>query len=278
MAGGAAPGPDSMPVRPAMSAVPLPTDPALEGFLVPRPLFEPIADLRSGPFGLAGVGSRLEPTAGSKVCDANAALELLRQAAACFPRTDLFLSLIAVAGTGSERCLLRLVETAGRAGLPLSRLVLDIEGAVPGEAERAGLLSVLDRIREAGVRLSLSRAGLSETGLELAIEARPDYLRVAAPLVTGCTDDFYKQAVVESIAALGWKLGAAVVAEGVASLAEATVLGNLGVSFALGPYFGPPLEAPALRDRLAAGLVPLSIPPAAARAASGAPAPVEEEP
>ena len=228
-----------------------------------RLLFQPIADIRKDPCLLGGVACALGRMPASGEEERSRAVEVFHRASCFVPQVDVFASLTGLTGPSALLHLPWLLSAAEESGIALSRLVLDIQGPFPLSPVSAELVRALDGVRARGVRISLSRAGLSEEGLEMTLESRPDYLRIAGALVTGCASEFYKQAIVESIAELAWKFGASVIAEGVAGKRDLALLRQLGVAYALGPLFSQPLETHALGDRLLRGSLPLELPPMA---------------
>lgn len=77
--------------------------------------------------------------------------------------------------------------------------------------------------------------------------------------MAGCGGDFYKRAIVEAISRLAWKFGALAVADGVATASDAATARDLGVSYALGPWAGPPLDVLALAGGIRAGTFPFVV-------------------
>jgi EAL domain-containing protein (putative c-di-GMP-specific phosphodiesterase class I) len=174
------------------------------------------------------------------------AVRALREAAAAAGDVDVFVVLEGVAGTAAATVLPAILNGAEEAGIALTRLVVDVGGPFSEPLAGDDILETIESTRGRGVRVSISRAGLSETGLEMLLGMRPDFLRIAATLVSGCGSDFYRQAIVETISGLAWKFGASVMAEGVLDEQDARWLSAAGVPLGLGPYFGEPL-GPAAR-------------------------------
>lgn len=233
-----------------------------------RPLLQPVIDLRGTACRLAGLTCSLDvgPTPGLSASART--VRTLAAALGAAAGADVFVSLAGVAGTAAATVLPAILNGAEEAGLPLNRLVIDLGGPFPEPLAGDDILETIESTRGRGVRVSLSRSGLSESGLEMLLGTRPDFLRVAASLVSGCGNDFYRQAIVETISGLAWKFGANVLAEGVVDERDARWLAGAGIGFACGPFFGEPLEPAALRLRLLEPSLPFD--PRPDQAAGGA--------
>jgi len=217
---------------------------------------QPVIDLRGSGYQLAGLTFSLDVSSTSGASSSERTVRALREAVEAAAGVDVFVSLDGVAGTAAATVLPAILNGAEEAGVPLSRLVVDLGGPFPEPLAGDDVLETIESTRGRGVRVSLSRAGLSESGLEMLLGTRPDFLRVAATLVSGCGDDFYRQAIVETISGLAWKFGANVLAEGVLDERDARWLAGAGIAFACGPYFGEALDLDAFRARLLDPAVP----------------------
>ncbi len=211
-----------------------------------RSLLQPVIDLRGPGYRLAGLTVSLDVSPTSGTSSPARTVRALSEAVEAAAGLDVFVSLDGVAGTAAATILPAILNGAEEKGVPLNRLVVDLGGPFPEPLAADDILETIESTRGRGVRVSISRAGLSESGLEMLLGTRPDFLRVAASLVSGCGDDFYRQAIVETISGLAWKFGASVLAEGVLTERDARWLAGAGIGFGCGPFFGEPLEPDAL--------------------------------
>lgn len=216
----------------------------------PRLSLQPVIDLRGPGYRLAGLTFSLDVTSTPGASSPARAVRTLAEAMEAAAGADAFVSLDGVAGTAAATVLPAILNGAEGAGLPLNRLIVDLGGPFPEPLVGDDILETIESTRGRGVRVSISRAGLSESGLEMLLGTRPDFLRIAASLVSGCGDDFYRQAIVETISGLAWKFGAGVLAEGVLDERDARWLAGAGIAFGCGPFFGEPLDPDAHRARL----------------------------
>ena len=72
----------------------------------------------------------------------------------------------------------------------------------------------------------------------MILDTRPDYFKIDGYFVRGCRSDFYRQAVLESIAGLAARFGARVIAESVEDEAELATVTRLGIDLVQGWLFG----------------------------------------
>lgn len=248
----------------------------------PRLPLQPVIDLRGPDYRMAGLAFALDVTSVAGISSPTRTVQALIEAVEAAAGADVFVSLDGVAGTAAATVLPAILNGADAAGVPLNRLVVDLGGPFPEPLAGDDILETIESTRGRGVRVSISRAGLSESGLEMLLGTRPDFLRVAASLVSGCGDDFYRQAIVETISGLAWKFGASVLAEGVLNERDARWLAGAGVGFACGPFFGGPLAADASRACLPAPAPTADPHPATAEGRPGAAPPrcltTQEEP
>lgn len=245
-----------------------PAEPPSESLRLQR-----VVDLRGSTHRLAGYSCSLAVSAIGGRDSSIRAVRALREAVAVAGDLDVFVVLQGVTGAGAATVLPAILNGVEEAGVALTRLVVDVGGLFSGPLAGSDILEMIESTRGRGIRVSISRAGLSETGLEMLLGMRPDFLRIAATLVSGCGSDFYRQAIVETISGLSWKFGASVLAEGVLDERDAHWLSFAGVSFGLGPHFGEPVGHAAL-PACPARQPPLSDPsPATADDRPGSPVP-----
>ncbi len=130
-------------------------------------------------------------------------------------------------------------------GLPAGRLVIEVvEHARPWDT--AAFQKGLERLRRQGVRIAVDDVGLGEANLLMILSCRPDYLKIDRYFVHGARADFYRQAVLTSIAQLARPFGARAIAEGVETEADLQAVRAVGVDLVQGYLFGEPCAAAVL--------------------------------
>lgn len=116
----------------------------------------------------------------------------------------------------------------------------------------AALKRFVDQYRERGFLIALESLGDGNSNLERIAVLRPDILKLGEGLVGRLDGDFFQQQIVKSLSALSHKLGALVVAEGVATENQALAALDLGVDMLQGDLCRPE-DWQGLIARLAAG-------------------------
>jgi len=104
----------------------------------------------------------------------------------------------------------------------------------------ASFQDVLDQVRKARMRIAIDDAGSGYSGLETILHLKPDYIKVADSLVRNLHADPIKREIIASLAAIGKRIGATLVAEGIEVEAERKTLVDLGVEFGQGYLLGRP--------------------------------------
>ena len=95
-------------------------------------------------------------------------------------------------------------------------------------------------MRGAGLKIAIDDAGSGYSGLEAILNLRPDYIKVADSLVRKLETDPIKQEIISSLAAIGRRIDATLVAEGIEREEERDALIGLGVEYGQGYFLGRP--------------------------------------
>jgi EAL domain-containing protein (putative c-di-GMP-specific phosphodiesterase class I) len=133
-----------------------------------------------------------------------------------------------------DESLPRFIHEAARTNLiDPSRLTVEIIEHLPA-CEAAAFLRALDRLRKIGVKIALDDIGLGQSNYKMILDARPDYFKIDRYLVTGAHCDTRRQAVLESIAQLAFRLNARVVAEGVEHSRDLVTVLSMGIDLIQG--------------------------------------------
>jgi diguanylate cyclase (GGDEF)-like protein/PAS domain S-box-containing protein len=135
-------------------------------------------------------------------------------------------------------------------GLAPERLSLEItESAFADDLARA--LDVLQRLKTLGVLLELDDFGTGYSSLTYVRMFPIDALKIDRSFVDGLCSSSEDAAIVAAVISMGRALGVRVVAEGVESQDQASVLQTLGCTLAQGYLFSRPVPADALAGLLA---------------------------
>jgi EAL domain-containing protein (putative c-di-GMP-specific phosphodiesterase class I) len=137
-----------------------------------------------------------------------------------------------------------------RARRVLRRMAADRGGqAVPELSEHDAvadydeLRAVLAPLRTAGLRLAVDDVGAGFSSLRHIVVTAPDLIELDRSLVAGVGEDEVLATLARSLVDLAAGLGAALVAKGVETPADAERLRQLGVGYGQGWLFGRPVPA-----------------------------------
>ena len=132
-----------------------------------------------------------------------------------------------------------------------SRLEIEItEGVIMADPVRVG--TVLERLREVGVRLSIDDFGTGYSSLAYLRRLPVDVLKIDRSFVSGMAGDARDAAVVRSAIELAHSLGLGVVAEGVEDADTYQLLRELGCDVAQGYHIARPVPASEIAAAVAA--------------------------
>lgn len=129
------------------------------------------------------------------------------------------------------------------AGLPASRIVVELtETHAVNDVDR--LLRAIAALRSLGLVVALDDLGEGFSSLKRWTEVRPDFVKIDRHFVDGLSQDPLRQQFIRSILDMARTAGCHVVAEGVETESDLSVLRELGMHSAQGYYFAKPSASP----------------------------------
>jgi len=157
-----------------------------------------------------------------------------------FPEgTKLFLNILPTAFHDPNFRAERLIKTLERCQLSPADVVFEIS-----EQESIENFSVFkearDYYRTLGFSFALDDTGSGYAGLEALLEISPDYIKMDRAFVSGVDEDPARQDMLAALLTLAGKMGAKVIGEGLNTIEELEMLGELGIHFGQGWLFGHP--------------------------------------
>jgi EAL domain-containing protein (putative c-di-GMP-specific phosphodiesterase class I) len=169
------------------------------------------------------------------------------------PRAPRFVNVnVTPASLGDESLADTVLDAALTAGISPSRLRLEVpESAGLSEVLSAG--AQLDRLREAGVSLTLDDMGSGSSSLRHISRIKVDGLKIDRSFVAGITDNERDVAVVRMLVDLAAGLGLQVTAEGIETPEQLTLLRSLGCPYGQGYLLGRPAPLLEPAPQLSAG-------------------------
>ncbi|MGO4571873.1 putative bifunctional diguanylate cyclase/phosphodiesterase [Microvirga sp. 2TAF3] len=137
----------------------------------------------------------------------------------------------------------RVLEELGRSGVPMHCLEVEVTESVflgrsAGYVERA-----LRMLSAAGVTIALDDFGTGYASLTHLKRFPSDVIKVDRSFISDLEADAEGAAIVKAVLSLGRSLGIEVVAEGVETLAQASLLWEQGCGLGQGYFFGWPMAA-----------------------------------
>jgi EAL domain-containing protein (putative c-di-GMP-specific phosphodiesterase class I) len=110
---------------------------------------------------------------------------------------------------------------------------------------------IVRTLRSAKLKIAIDDAGSGYSGLETILNLRPDYIKVADSLVRNLETDPIKREIIASLFAIGNRIGATVIAEGIEREEEREALVALGIPYGQGFLLGrPALHGPGGKKRI----------------------------
>jgi diguanylate cyclase (GGDEF)-like protein len=148
-------------------------------------------------------------------------------------------------------------STLDHTGIAAERLTVEVtEQTAVQDIDRAG--GVLQRLRAQGIHVSLDDFGTGYSSLGYLAQLPVDELKIDRSFVSGLGVRRSDDALVRSVLGLADDLGLRVVAEGVETWEQASILEGLGCRLAQGYLFARPMLAQAMDPaRIVAGSDPL---------------------
>lgn len=141
-----------------------------------------------------------------------------------------------------------------------SRIVLEVtEGVLMESTDRNRL--ILDQVRALGFKIALDDFGTGYSSLRYLCDFRFDKIKIDRAFVTGIHERKRAMTIIQSVVTLGRGLGMEIVAEGVETEAEASVMRLVGVTELQGFFFSQAVP-PEQVDRLVADLTTPAAAPA----------------
>jgi EAL domain-containing protein (putative c-di-GMP-specific phosphodiesterase class I) len=142
-----------------------------------------------------------------------------------------------------------LIQRFEQAGLPQAQLVVEITESLFME-DHALVMAELERLRTAGIRVSLDDFGTGFSSLALLRTLPLDELKIDKSFVDHVETDVNTRKLVQSVVAIGKNHGMGVVAEGVERRSQFDLLCRDGCDAFQGYLFAPPLMPEELLDYL----------------------------
>ena len=136
-------------------------------------------------------------------------------------------------------CIQLTLEAAERTGFPIDRITFEIIEAEQ-IADDDHLRRIIREYRRQGFRVALDDFGTGFSGLSRLARLQPDIIKLDRDLVAGCDTDVLRREILVALAALGRATGVELVAEGVETAEELSVVRGAGIRFVQGFFYAKP--------------------------------------
>jgi EAL domain-containing protein (putative c-di-GMP-specific phosphodiesterase class I) len=124
-------------------------------------------------------------------------------------------------------------------GMPLERLVLEVTEHATID-EYSELTDALAPLRSRGLRLAVDDAGAGFASFRHILRLQPDIIKLDMSLTRDIDTDAARRALASALIRFAHETGSKIVAEGVETASELSVLRSLGVNKAQGYFLGRP--------------------------------------
>jgi EAL domain-containing protein (putative c-di-GMP-specific phosphodiesterase class I) len=211
------------------------------------PAFQPVCEARDGALRIHYLEALIRGPRGTSIESPNVLFEYARRknraaevdlacvravlgAATALPRqVRIGINIHAATLALDPEFLNSLGDAASHFGIAPERLVVEIvEHAPPWDV--AGFRNGVAGLRAIGARVALDDIGLGHSNYMMILECRPDYFKIDRYFVHDAGNDFYRKAVLASVAQLARPFGARVVAEGVETAEDLRSAREAGIS------------------------------------------------
>jgi len=175
----------------------------------------------------------------------------IRNAAAVLPDdVAILINFLPTAIYEPSFCLKTTIAAAKSAGIEPNRVIFEVV-----ETEKVvdsnHLSSILNEYRKSGFRVALDDVGSGFAGLMLLADLNPDLIKMDRELVQGAVKSEMHRIIVRALVQIARASGCLILAEGVETEAELTLMKSFGVDLFQGFLLGRPSPLPVAESRAA---------------------------
>ncbi len=137
----------------------------------------------------------------------------------------------------------RLPELFEHIDLPIDRIVLELTDGILDE-EYSHFVAAIMPLRERGLRIAIDDSHPSAGSLSRMLHLRPDFIKLGRDVISGVDSEASQHSLAACLVDFADQIGSVLVAEGVETAEELTVLTELGFSAGQGYLLGRPSVRP----------------------------------
>ena len=138
-----------------------------------------------------------------------------------------------------ELCIRTTLAAADRYGFPIEQIIFEITESEKVD-DLAHLREIVDYYRQRGFKTAIDDFGAGYAGLNLLAEIQTDIMKLDMALLRDIDKRRSSQIIVRGITQVCNELGMTVIAEGIESYEEFSVLKDMGIELFQGYYFARP--------------------------------------
>lgn len=216
--------------------------------------FQPIVDTDTGlPFAYEALVRGLDGSGAwgvlSQVTDANRyafdqacrvkAIETAMAAGLMETGARLSINFLPNAVYSPVACIQLTLQTARAVAMPLDRLIFEFtENQLIADPDHVA--TIIDSYKQIGFKVAVDDFGAGHSGLDLFARFAPDEVKLDMALIRGIDREPRRQAIVRAMVGMCEELDTLLIAEGIETAAEASVLRDLGVRYHQGYWYARP--------------------------------------
>ncbi|MBD2189477.1 EAL domain-containing protein [Pseudanabaena mucicola] len=139
-----------------------------------------------------------------------------------------------------ELCIRTTIEAAETFGFPVNQIIFEV---TEGEkiTDHAHLREIIQYYRKTGFLTAIDDFGAGYSGLNLLAEMQTDLVKIDMGLIRDIDHNKSRRAIVRGITQVCDELGIKVIAEGIETYEELSILQSFGIELFQGFYFAKPM-------------------------------------
>lgn len=170
----------------------------------------------------------------------------LKTAAVKKINSKVFINFLPTAIYDPNFCLQSTVRWANQLELDPRNIVFEVV-ETENVQDKVHLKQILNHYREQGFKIALDDVGEGYSSLNMIIDIKPDIIKVDRNIIDGIDTNELKQSVYKALKSICIDNNIQILAEGVETQEELSMVKKLGVDFAQGYYFAKPYSEPIRR-------------------------------
>ncbi|MGA1932200.1 EAL domain-containing protein [Arcobacter sp. YIC-464] len=170
----------------------------------------------------------------------------LKTAAVKKINSKVFINFLPTAIYDPKFCLQSTVRWANQLELDPRNIIFEVVETENVE-DKVHLKQILNYYREQGFKIALDDVGEGYSSLNMIIDIKPDIIKVDRNIIDGIDKNELKQSVYKALKSICVENHIQILAEGIETQEELSMVKKLGVDFAQGYYFAKPSPEPVRR-------------------------------